>query len=249
MTSNERLNVNLSTAFIELFLETLNSLSRESEHVLQKARGSCAPYRIRNLTGVTLRVWSDGGRASRETNATVVHDGETIDWRFDDWRTMREVCVHILPWTIIDVPFKHAPSSDSSITVQFADQVWEKLNAVPVDREGEYTFALRPRAEKYYNRLLCEVKVEASTKVVTLRSTYRVHNRTLYPLEVAIGEGGESAGGGVVIKLGATCNKSVWSCNLIRHAAPGQDYSLPLMKVGKSKLKVQPDRKQVYCSR
>ena len=91
--------MNLSTAFIELFLETLNSLSRESEHVLQKARGVRAPYRIRNLTGITLRLWSDGGRAASETrtNATVINDGETIDWRFDDWRTMREVSIYILP--------------------------------------------------------------------------------------------------------------------------------------------------------
>lgn len=93
MTSNERLNVNLSTAFIELFLETLNSLTRENEHVLQKPRGTRAPYRIRNYTGITLLLWADGGRTGRETrtNATVINDGETIDWRFDDWRTMREV--------------------------------------------------------------------------------------------------------------------------------------------------------------
>lgn len=32
----------------------------------------------------------------------------------------------------------------------------------------------------------------------------------------------------------------------MKHTAPGQDYSLPLVKVGKSKLKVQPDRKQVH---
>ena len=83
--------MNLSTAFIELILETLNSLSRESEHALMKARGIRAPYRIRNLTGITLRLWSDGGGASRETNAIMINDGETIDWRFDDWRTMREV--------------------------------------------------------------------------------------------------------------------------------------------------------------
>lgn len=97
VTSNERLNVNLSTAFVELTLETLNSLSREGEHALQKARGIRAPYRIRNLTGLTLRLWSDVGRASREakTNATMINDGETIDWRFDDWRTMREVSLRI----------------------------------------------------------------------------------------------------------------------------------------------------------
>ena len=99
VTSTERLNVNLSTAFIELALETLNSLSRDNEHVLQKARGSRAPYRIRNLTGTTLRLWSsaesDHGEA-KKTNAALVNDGETIDWRFDDWRTMREVCPRIL---------------------------------------------------------------------------------------------------------------------------------------------------------
>jgi vacuolar protein sorting-associated protein 13A/C len=212
VTSTERLNVNLSTAFIELALETLNSLSRESEHVLLKARGSRAPYRIRNLTGTTLRL-SSGAESdpsgARKTNATIVNDGETIDWRFDDWRTMRE----------------HTPSGDSSITVQFVDQAWEKLSSVPVDREGEYTFALRPRTEQCYNRLLCEVRVEANIKIVTLRSTYRVQNRTLYPLEIAIGEGGDHSGGGVIVKL-----------------APGQDYSLPLVKVGRSKLKVQPDQ-------
>jgi vacuolar protein sorting-associated protein 13A/C len=102
VTSNERLNANLSTAFIELVLETLNSLSRENEHVLKKPRGIRAPYRIRNLTGITLRLWSDGGRAPRETNAIMINDGETIDWRFDDWRTMREVSiVHISELVLI----------------------------------------------------------------------------------------------------------------------------------------------------
>jgi vacuolar protein sorting-associated protein 13A/C len=97
VTSTERLNVNLSTAFIELALETLNSLSREREHVLQKARGSRAPYRIRNLTGTTLRLWSGAASDPSEVrnNATIVNDGQTVDWRFDDWRTMREVCLCI----------------------------------------------------------------------------------------------------------------------------------------------------------
>jgi vacuolar protein sorting-associated protein 13A/C len=102
---------------------------------------------------------------------------------------------------------KHTPSGDSSISIEFVDQVWEKLSGIPVDREGQYTFALRPRTEECYNRLLCEVKVEASTKVVTLRSTYRVHNRTLYPLEIAVGEDGDHSGGGATtVKLGATCH-------------------------------------------
>jgi hypothetical protein len=34
----------------------------------------------------------------------------------------------------------------------------------------------------------------------------------------------------------------------MKRIAPGQDYSLPLVKVGKSKLRVQPDRKQLFHS-
>lgn len=55
-----------------------------------------------------------------------------------------------------------------------------------MDREGEYTFSLRPKTEKYSHRVLCEVAVEDNVKVVTLRSTYRVVNQTLYPLEITI---------------------------------------------------------------
>ncbi|KAF8274093.1 hypothetical protein EI94DRAFT_1696360 [Lactarius quietus] len=173
VTSTERLNVNLSTAFIELALETLNSLSRESEHVLQKARGSRAPYRIRNLTGTTLRLWS----GAENTIGASMTGG-------------RCASTHRL------VIAAYHPVRRPSVG---------KLSGVPVDREGEYTFALRPRTEQCYNRLLCEVRVEASIKIVTLRSTYRVQNRTLYPLEIAIGEGGDqSGGGGVIVKLGTT---------------------------------------------
>jgi hypothetical protein len=32
----------------------------------------------------------------------------------------------------------------------------------------------------------------------------------------------------------------------MKHIAPGQDYALPLVKIGKSKLKVQPDRMWVH---
>ena len=68
----------------------------------------------------------------------------------------------------------------------FESQPWERLRSIPVDREGEFSFSLRPRIEKLYNRLLCEVKVEANVKIVTLRSTYKVHNHTLYPLELTL---------------------------------------------------------------
>lgn len=77
-------------------------------------------------------------------------------------------------------------AGQSSIGVQFDNQPWERLRSVPVDREGEFTYALRPKTDKLFNRVLCEVKVVASTKIVTLRSTYKVHNQTLYPVELTL---------------------------------------------------------------
>jgi hypothetical protein len=43
------------------------------------------------------------------------------------------------------------------------------------------------------SRLLCEVRVVDNVKVVTIRSTYRVENRTLYPLELALADEGSSS--------------------------------------------------------
>ncbi|TFY80723.1 hypothetical protein EWM64_g3289 [Hericium alpestre] len=211
LTSRERLNLNISTVFVELAVSVFNTWSKEGDHVLQKARGSYAPYRIRNLTGTALYIWADtdGSTEKRQVSAQKLADGQTVDWRFDDWRTVRE----------------HASStSQNSIAVQFLGQVWEQLRSIPVDREGEYTFALRPRIEKFYNRLLCEVKVEDTIKVVTLRSTYKVHNQTLYPLELTL------------------IDESGNHTRSIQKIAPGRDYSLPIDLVGKSKIRIQPDQ-------
>jgi len=63
-----------------------------------------------------------------------------------------------------------ASSGQHSIAIRFVGKPWEELRGVPVDREGEFVFSLRPRSEKYSNRLLCEVKVQDNVKVVIIRS-------------------------------------------------------------------------------
>lgn len=77
-------------------------------------------------------------------------------------------------------------SGQHSIAIQFLGKPWEHLRGVPVDREGEFTFPLRPRTAKFANRLLCEVKVQENVKVVVIRSTYQIENDTLYPLELTL---------------------------------------------------------------
>lgn len=93
VNSNQRLDLNVTMTFVELALSTMSMLGTEGERMLQKARGSYAPYRIWNRTGYPLFVWSDteGSGNTKDTNARQIANGKTVDWRFDDWKTMREV--------------------------------------------------------------------------------------------------------------------------------------------------------------
>ncbi|KAJ3917835.1 vacuolar protein sorting-associated protein 13 [Lentinula edodes] len=213
LSARERLDLNLSTTFAELGMTTVNLWSQEGEQILRKARGSYAPYRMRNRTGYPVFIWADndGSSNSKESDTTGVqlsHD-QTIDWRFDDWKTMRE---HV------------SGSGQHNIGIRFVNKSWEHLRSIPVDREGEFVFPLKPRTEKHTNRLLCEVKVEDNVKVVTIRSTYKVENQTLYPLEVTL-----------VDERG----HPVYS---LEKVAPGQDYALPIEAVNTSKVRIQPDQ-------
>jgi hypothetical protein len=95
LSARDRLDINLTSSFAEVAITTLNMWSKEGMSVLQKARGTYAPYRIRNKTGTPILVWSesDVGTHAPETEALPVHNDRTIDWRFGDWRATREVVV------------------------------------------------------------------------------------------------------------------------------------------------------------
>ena len=89
LKSSEQLDMNLSSSFVELTLSTLTLWDKEGKKVLQKARGSYAPYRLVNRTGTTIQVWSDVSGKKGEAKRLI--NGEDADWRFDDWKTTREV--------------------------------------------------------------------------------------------------------------------------------------------------------------
>lgn len=93
MAARDRLDLNLSTTFAELATTSINMWGRERELVMQKDRGSYAPYRILNRTGSPLFIWSDTDASSgmQESNAVKLNHDQIIDWRFDDWKMIREV--------------------------------------------------------------------------------------------------------------------------------------------------------------
>lgn len=87
------MDLNISTTFVEVALTTLTTWSQEGAFVLQKARGTYAPYRIQNQTGAPIFVWSDTDSTAntKDVDAVKILHDQSIDWRFDDWKTMREV--------------------------------------------------------------------------------------------------------------------------------------------------------------
>lgn len=114
--------------------------------------------------------------------------------------------------------------------LQFDGKPWEQLRSIPVDREGEFVFSLRPRTEKYPYRLLCEVKVVDTVKVVTLRSTYKIENLTLYPVEITL------------------VDDTGHPVQSLEKVAPGEHYSLPIEAVTSNKIRIQPDRTSIPSS-
>jgi len=93
MTSRALLDVNLSSSFVELAVSTMKVWSREGDKMLQRARGSYAPYRIRNRTGGPISIWSDSYSSSKTGGSATskIPQGGVVEWRFDDWRSLREV--------------------------------------------------------------------------------------------------------------------------------------------------------------
>lgn len=87
---------------------------------------------------------------------------------------------------LTSIPQHVTSAGNHTICIDFGEHNWEHLRNVPVDREGEFCFALRPRSDNPMRRLLCEVKVQDNVKLVTLRSTYKVENLTLYPIELTL---------------------------------------------------------------
>ncbi|KAL5518944.1 VPS13 [Sanghuangporus vaninii] len=173
MTSPELLDFNISSTFVEMALATISVWNKEGDRVLKRARGSYAPYRIFNKTGAPIFIWTDSNDVVNNSSLAAVRidQGSVIDWRFDDWKKMREGGI---------------TSGTNSIGIKFDAKPWEQLRSVPVDREGMYIYSLRPRTKTGYSKLMCEIVIKDNVKIVTLRSTYKVENQTFYPLEITL---------------------------------------------------------------
>ena len=169
--SHKSMELTITSATIALASKSAQFLSTD-EDVLSKPRGTDAPYRIRNYTGFDLNVWA-ATREDDQGSAAKLSDGEELAWRFEDPTTMRE---------------KLSPEGSSGVVgVKLEGSGFESVERIPVNREGETLYNLKPRKDKIQHRLLVEVKLETdNVKYITFRSPLLVENNTQIPIEIGV---------------------------------------------------------------
>ncbi|RVD82950.1 uncharacterized protein DFL_007357 [Arthrobotrys flagrans] len=174
--SRKMMELTITTQSIVLASKAAQFLS-QSDEVLTKPRGADAPYRIRNHSGYPIHVWADFETSSGTSMARRLEDGEEAPWRFEEWEKMRE---NLNP-----------EGGGAVVGVKLEDTPFESVTKIPVNREGEETYALRPRVNKIVHRLLCEVHLGTdNVKYITFRSPLLVENNTQIPIELGILDSG-----------------------------------------------------------
>ena len=171
LSSKKTLELTVTSATIALASKAAQFLTQE-EDVLSKPRGVDAPYRIRNYTGFDMNVWADMP-GEEEPMAAKLKDGQEAPWLFEEAGKMRE---------------NLAPNDVTGILgVRLEGSGFDSINKIPVNREGEYLYNLRPRKEQILHRLLVDVKLGTdNVKYITFRSPLLVENSTQIPVEIGV---------------------------------------------------------------
>ncbi|KAJ5779395.1 Vacuolar protein sorting-associated protein 13 [Penicillium paradoxum] len=174
--SHKTMELTVTSATIALASKSFQFLSTD-EDVLSKPRGADAPYRIRNYTGFDLRVWADVSTEG-DGPAAKLADGEESPWRFEDSTAIRETLT----------PEGHG----GVVGVKLEGSGFDSISRIPVVREGETIYALKPKQENVLHRLLVEVKLGPdNVKCITFRSPLLIENNTQIPVELGIFSPGE----------------------------------------------------------
>lgn len=168
--SHKNMELTITSATIALASKSFDFLSSD-EDILSKPRTQDAPYRIRNYTGFDLSVWADV--KSDDGNAAKLSDGEEHPWRFEDPTSMRESL---------------APEGNAGLVgVKLEGSGFESINRIPVIREGETLYNLKPKKDKIQHRMLVEVSLGSdNVKYITFRSPLLVENKTQIPIEIGV---------------------------------------------------------------
>lgn len=92
LASGERLDLNITSTFIELALGATAGFNDPRTASQRIDRADEAPYKIYNRSGADLVLWHDRDINNRTPHdqGTKLRSGDFTEWRFDDPKTMRE---------------------------------------------------------------------------------------------------------------------------------------------------------------
>lgn len=212
--SRKRIETTITSSTIAIASKTLEYLNSNPEDILNRTRGNDAPYRILNMTGYPMSVWSDNENDDTDQahEAKKLEDGEEISWAFDDWRTQRETLSN--------------DNKKSRLAINVDDSDWETIRDIPVNREGERIYVLRQKEKTgmAIHRVVVHICLRPDyVKHITIRSAMLFENRTKIPLElVAVDQQG---------------NKQ----SKIYKIAPEEDCAAPIRATFEHGFKIRPD--------
>ncbi|BFZ57125.1 Vacuolar protein sorting-associated protein 13 [Savitreella phatthalungensis] len=167
--SRKRVEMTVTSSTIALFSKAVQYLSSD-EDVISKPRSVDGHYRIMNMTGYTINIWSDGDDSG---DASSLEDGEEIPWSFEAWQKQRENVT--------------SDEQKSKLAIKLEGTKWESITNVPVNMEGERVYTLRTRSRDTLvnHRIIVDVRLRTDfVKYVTIRSGMLFENRTKIPLEI-----------------------------------------------------------------
>lgn len=168
--SREVADVTITSRTISLLSNLTNVLTDSRELA---ARGEDAPYLIMNETGYDMNIWIDKGLDAKE-QLTLLRDGASCPWQFEDWREVRESL--------------STEGESTFIGVELIDSPYDELYGISLKREQEKVLLLKPTVNGIHNRLICEV-ILGSDKIkrVKLRSSVCIQNYTQATIFVGAG--------------------------------------------------------------
>ncbi|KAF2116072.1 hypothetical protein BDV96DRAFT_645420 [Lophiotrema nucula] len=169
--SRKSMELTITAATIALASKSFDFLTTD-EDILSKPRGTDAPYRIRNYTGFNLDVWAEG-KDLDEGYAAKLEDGDEQPWRFEDPSATRETL--------------STEGASGVLGIRLEGSGFDSIPRIPVHREGETLYNLKPKQDRIQHRILVEVKLGADNiKNITFRSPLLVENNTQIPIELGI---------------------------------------------------------------
>ncbi|EDU45185.1 vacuolar protein sorting-associated protein 13a [Pyrenophora tritici-repentis Pt-1C-BFP] len=111
--------------------------------------------------------------SQEEGFAARLEDGEEQPWRFEDPMSARESL--------------STDGATGMLGIKLEGSGFDSLTRVPVHREGEFLYNLKPKQDRIQHRLLIDVKLGSDNiKNITIRSPLLVENNTQIPIELGM---------------------------------------------------------------